>query len=90
MWLLSKGRGSAGSLPTDVDGVNVLYDPVLSNIYPALSGTHLVSIHFSIGSVRLNRLVTARNSIDKFLSFGRVTRSNRRDFMNNIVHGTPA
>ena len=51
--------------------------------------THLVSIHFLIGSVSLDRFVTASEFTDKFLGIGRVTRSNRGDLVNDVFHAAP-
>ena len=52
-------------------------------------GTHLVSIHFLVGSVRLNRVIATSKFIDKFPSLGLVARPNCGDFVNDIVYRTP-
>lgn len=52
--------------------------------------THLVSVHLLVGAVRLDRLFTASNFIDKFMGLGHLSRSNRDDLVNDIVYGTPS
>jgi len=57
---------------------------------PVSSDSYLVSIHFLICPVRLNRLIAPSKFADKFLSLDRVARPNRGDLVNDIIHGAPS